>query len=35
MFKQKIFVCVAMCSLVMSVCSRDLHMMSLNTITIH
>ena len=29
------FVCVTMCSLVMSVCSRDLHVMSLNTITIH
>ena len=24
------FVCVAMCSFVMSLCSRDLHMMSLN-----
>ena len=24
------FVCVAMCSLVMSLCSRDLHMTSLN-----
>ena len=24
------FVCIAMCSLVMSLCSRDLHVMSLN-----
>ena len=28
------FVCIAMCSLVMSLCSRDLHMKSLNNITI-
>ena len=29
------FVCIAMCSLVMSLCSCDLHVMSLNNITIH
>ena len=29
------FVCVAMCSLVMSLCSRDLLVTSLRTITIH
>ena len=29
------FVCVAMCSLVMRLRSRDLHMASLNNITIH
>ena len=28
------FVCVAMCSLVMNLCLRDLLVMSLNTITI-
>ena len=29
------FVCIAMCSLVMSLCSRDLHVMSLIAITIY
>ena len=29
------FVCIAMCSLVMSPCSRNLLVMSLNTIIIH
>ena len=29
------FVCVAMCSLVMSLCSRDLHMTSLNNNTLN
>ena len=29
------FVCIPMCSLVMSLCSHDLHVMSLHTITIH
>ena len=29
------FVCVALCSLVMSLCSHDLHVMLLNNITIH
>ena len=29
------FACVAMCSLVMSLCSRDLLVTSLRTITIH
>ena len=29
------FACVAMCSLVMSLCSHDLLMTSLNAITIH
>ena len=29
------YVCIAMCSLVMSLCSRNLYMTSLNNITIH
>ena len=29
------FICVAMCSLMMSLCSRDLLVMSLSIITIH
>ena len=29
------FVCVAMCSLVMSLCSRELHVMSLNNNTLN
>ena len=29
------FICIAMCSVVMNLCSRDLLVMSLRTITIH